>query len=219
MSDGGTSAGSRTPARARSRQVIASIPVVLPDEPVPVRLMNTIWADRLGVHDGLITTSNLRAWLAAIRSNEDEPDPDLRDLKRFRSLRDALRRLAALLTGDTRPAAASATADIDQAVADVNDAAAQAPTWPRLTYRDGTFHQAITGRAAPARRALSSIACDSIDLFTGADRVKLRACYAPGCVLYFVKDHPRREWCSAACGNRARAARHYQRHHKNLADN
>ena len=29
------------------------------------------------------------------------------------------------------------------------------------------------------------------------------------CVQYFVKDHPRREWCSAACGNRARVARHY----------
>jgi predicted RNA-binding Zn ribbon-like protein len=35
----------------------------------------------------------------------------------------------------------------------------------------------------------------------------LRACGAPGCVLMFVKDHPRREWCSVACGNRARQAR------------
>nr|WP_279582460.1 CGNR zinc finger domain-containing protein [Fodinicola feengrottensis] len=24
---------------------------------------------------------------------------------------------------------------------------------------------------------------------------------------------PRREWCSASCGNRARVARHYDRHH------
>jgi hypothetical protein len=44
------------------------------------------------------------------------------------------------------------------------------------------------------------------------DSPRLRACQAPGCVLYFVKDHPRREWCSTACGNRARAARHYRRH-------
>ena len=34
----------------------------------------------------------------------------------------------------------------------------------------------------------------------------VRACYAPGCVLYFMKTHPRREWCSVACGNRVRAA-------------
>ena len=39
--------------------------------------------------------------------------------------------------------------------------------------------------------------------------------HAPGCVLYFIKDHPRREWCSTACGNRARAARHYARHTRN----
>lgn len=192
--------------------------MVLPDEPVPVRLMNTIWADRLGVHDALTTTGNLRAWLTAIQPNRDERDPDLGDLERFRALRDALRRLAALLAGDTRAAAASATTDIDQAVADVNDAAAQAPTWPQLAYRDGNFRQVTAGHATPARRALSSIACQSIDLFTGDDRVKLRACYAPGCVLYFIKDHPRREWCSTACGNRARAARHYQRHHKSSPD-
>jgi hypothetical protein len=42
----------------------------------------------------------------------------------------------------------------------------------------------------------------------------LRACGAPGCVLMFLKDHPRREWCSNACGNRARQARHYDRTRK-----
>jgi predicted RNA-binding Zn ribbon-like protein len=60
--------------------------------------------------------------------------------------------------------------------------------------------------------ALSLLAVESIDLLTGAAAGSLRACHAPGCVLYFVKDHPRREWCSTACGNRARAARHYRRH-------
>ncbi|MGW3040938.1 CGNR zinc finger domain-containing protein [Kitasatospora sp. NPDC001159] len=39
----------------------------------------------------------------------------------------------------------------------------------------------------------------------------LRACHGPGCVQFFVKDHPRREWCGPGCGNRARAARHYHR--------
>jgi predicted RNA-binding Zn ribbon-like protein len=36
---------------------------------------------------------------------------------------------------------------------------------------------------------------------------------APGCVLLYVSDHPRRQWCSNACGNRARQARHYRRTH------
>ncbi|WUH99399.1 ABATE domain-containing protein [Spirillospora sp. NBC_00431] len=166
------------------------------------------------MHDVLTTTGDLRAWLAAVQADVEIPEPGSGDLRRFRALRDALRRLAALLTDDTRPAAASATGDIEQAVADVNDAAAQAPAWPRLTYRDGELHQSTACHATAAQRMLSAIAHQAIDLFTGEDRIKLRACYAPGCVLYFVKNHPRREWCSTACGNRARAARHYQRHRK-----
>src|SRR5438105_1450694 len=58
---------------------------------------------------------------------------------------------------------------------------------------------------------LAAIATDAIDLITSSRLTGLRACGAPGCVLLFVKDHPRREWCSAACGNRARQARHYAR--------
>ena len=58
----------------------------------------------------------------------------------------------------------------------------------------------------------------AVGLLGGADAARLRACYAPGCVLYFVKTHPRREWCSVACGNRVRAARHYQRARGHKAD-
>jgi predicted RNA-binding Zn ribbon-like protein len=199
--------------------VTASMAVVLPDEPLPVQLMNTIWADRGGVHDVLTTTGNLHAWLTAVQADEEAPVPGPGDLQRFRALRDALRRIAALLTDDTRPAAASATADIEQAVTDVNGAAAHAPTWPQLTYHGGELHQYTAGHANAIQRTLSSIARQSIHLLTGEDRLKLHACYAPGCVLYFVKNHPRREWCSTACGNRARAARHYQRHHKSPPDN
>jgi predicted RNA-binding Zn ribbon-like protein len=62
-----------------------------------------------------------------------------------------------------------------------------------------------------AQIVLGAFAVDAIDLLTGAHRRDLRACGAPGCVLLFLKDHPRREWCSATCGNRARQARHYAR--------
>jgi predicted RNA-binding Zn ribbon-like protein len=46
---------------------------------------------------------------------------------------------------------------------------------------------------------------------TGADAAALRACAAPGCMLFYRKDHPRRAWCSPRCSNRVRAARHYAR--------
>jgi predicted RNA-binding Zn ribbon-like protein len=193
--------------------ITASWALVLPAEPVPVRLMNTIWADRSGVHDALATTGHLRAWLAASLPGLEQPDPSPHDLDSFRALRDALRRLAALVTSDTRPAAASATTGIVQAVADVNHAAAQAPSWPQLAYEAGGLHPVAGGDATPARRALSSIAQQAIVLFTSQSGITLHACHAPGCVLYFTRDHPRRQWCSAACGNRVRAARHYRRHH------
>ena len=129
-------------------------------------------------------------------------------------LRDALRRLAALLTADDRPAAASATTDPRWAVAEVNAAATLAPTWPKLMLRGGTLDKEMTGIGTPGDQLLTRIAREAIELFAGARRAELRACRAPGCVLYFVHDHPRREWCSSACGNRARVARHYGRHRR-----
>ena len=60
---------------------------------------------------------------------------------------------------------------------------------------------------------LAAFAADAIDLLTGPLRDEIRACGAPGCVLLYVRDHPRRQWCSNACGNRARQARHYRRTH------
>jgi predicted RNA-binding Zn ribbon-like protein len=193
----------------------ASFPFVLPAEPLPIQLMNTIWADRGVVQDALTSPGELRAWLRVVCPHDTARGADL---ERFRGLRDALRRLAALVTADDRPAAASATTDAKRAVADVNAAAALAPTWPKLVLRDGMLDQTVAGSGPPGDRRLTAIAREAVELFAGAGRPELRACRAPGCVLYFLHDHPRREWCSSACGNRARVARHYSRHHRKPAD-
>ena len=136
------------------------------------------------------------------------------DLATGRRLRDALRCLAALSTQDTRVAARSATTDINAAIQELNTAAAAA-TGPRLRLRAGMLERDHAPAGPPAPAALAAIATESIDLLTDTEAHPLRACHAPGCVLYFIKDHPRREWCSTACGNRARAARHYARHTRN----
>jgi predicted RNA-binding Zn ribbon-like protein len=187
-------------------------PWVLPKEPAPVRLMNTIWADRRGVHDALATRADLSAWLEAVApSAPGSPWRATRaDLDRARALRDALRTLAAVASSDVRPGAPPRLHPA-AAVAAVNAAAAGASP-PALAWEDDRLR-----RAAPARRhvpatALSDVAAAAIELLTDPAAQPLRACNAPGCVLYFVKDHPRREWCSTGCGNRVRAARHYRRH-------
>jgi predicted RNA-binding Zn ribbon-like protein len=182
---------------------------VLPGEPVPVRLMNTVWADTAGIHDDLSTTRDLAEWFAAVAANGDTPRASKVDLTRARQLRDALRRLAAHLTDDDRAAAATTGASFDEAIDTVNSCAADLPA-PRLTITRGDLaHDSAAGSSPTA--ALAQVATMAIDLLGGPSSAELRACHAPGCVLYFVRTHPRRAWCSDACGNRARAARHYQK--------
>jgi predicted RNA-binding Zn ribbon-like protein len=145
-------------------------------------------------------------------------------LAEFRQLRAALRRLAGELTGDDRHAADAATGrpDLRTAVRQLNEACGYAPAssyleWPAeeggAGGAGGTPLRALHSPYPPAAAALSAIGEEGVLLFSGDAREQLRACHAPGCVLYFVKTHPRRAWCSAGCGNRARVARHYQRHH------
>lgn len=146
-----------------------------------IDLLNTRWADRAGRHDELEGASG-----------------------RMRGLRDALRSLAAARTGDPRPVASDGPGPAE-ALTILNDAAALAPSWPTLVGGD----LAWTTDARGEDREVGWAAAEAIR-FLGSDP-ELRACLAPGCVLYFVKDHPRRAWCSTACGNRERAARHYAR--------
>ena len=194
-------------------------------EPLPVELMNTIWAERGHVHDALGSAAESVAWLQSATAREDQRSDDLttwlqqapgRDLARthrdLRNLRDAARRLAARLTDDDRTSG-QVPIETGTALITVNEYAASAPTWPALVWpeagrpRETCLSDAHAGSVFVAELARSTVAL----LATESDG-SLLACQAPGCVLYFVRRHPRREWCSTACGNRARQARHQRRH-------
>jgi predicted RNA-binding Zn ribbon-like protein len=180
---------------------------MLPDEPAPVRLMNTMWANADGVHDELQTVGDLGSWLEATGSAVAAGRVTARDLATARQARDALRELAAHVTAEARdnfPAPAS----LDRAVQRVNGLAAMAPP-PVLQLAAGRLERSTAPGSSPVTAALAHVALDAIDLL--GDAGQLRGCQAPGCILYFVRTHPRREWCSVACGNRVRAARHYQK--------
>jgi predicted RNA-binding Zn ribbon-like protein len=183
---------------------------MLPDEPLPVRLMSTIWADTDGLHDGLRTTADVDEWLDAVGIDRAGAHATEAELAKARALRDAVRRLAAYVTRDSRPAAASAVTGIAAALDQVNSTAAELPA-PLLALRDGRLELGAHRGPSPVAAGLAQAAEQAAGLLGGEDAARLRACYAPGCVLYFIKTHPRREWCSVACGNRVRAARHYQR--------
>ena len=186
---------------------------VLQGEPAPVRLMNTIRGDATGIHDDLTTPAALHDWLVAVDRRYatdafEGPGPD--ELAEAKLLRDSLRRLAAACTDDRRPAAQSPVESVDDAVAAVNRAVTHLPH-AQLVVRGGRLHRDRPAPTSPTRVALAELTHDAIDVLTGPGATELRACRAPGCVFYFVRSNPRREWCSETCGNRARAARHYRR--------
>ncbi|HET6318113.1 MAG TPA: CGNR zinc finger domain-containing protein, partial [Chloroflexota bacterium] len=79
-------------------------------------------------------------------------------------------------------------------------------------WADGVPHVTFVDAAGPDTAALAAVARATIALLGGPDRPRLRVCGRAGCVLFFLQERRRTEWCSAVCGNRARVARHYRRH-------
>lgn len=180
----------------------------LADEPMPVRLMATIWADTEGLHDDFATPTGVDAWLDAVRLDRAGAATTRDEFLTARNLRDAVRRLAAHVTGDDRRTAESPIASVEDALLTINAAASQRPI-PQLRLSGATLALSPESAVSPVVAGLADVAYEAQHLL-GENGSSLRACHAPGCVLYFVKTHPRREWCSVACGNRARAARHYK---------
>lgn len=177
-----------------------------------IRFANTRYGVRSVVREGLATPQELEEWLRVNAESladagapmADQASVSAAELARFVSLRDSIASL-------TRAVADSDPLDLTQ-VEQVNETAALVPSWPELLIgEDGVtvvYHSAHAGSLA----ALSAIARDAVGLLGGPGRDAIRACQAPGCVQLFIKDSARRAWCSAACGNRARVARHYDRH-------
>ena len=183
-----------------------SYPGPLRHEPLALELHNTLYAVAREPFDGLETLDGLKAWLVGIRDRlpaaARDADPSRRPA--FIDLRAAVR--DALHATIDHAAVPRGALDV------LNAAAAAAPASVRAVVDDrGRPRAELDYYGADATEiALASLAADAIGLITGPAAEQLRACEAPGCVLMFAKDHPRRTWCSAACGNRARQARHYE---------
>ncbi|GAA2401477.1 CGNR zinc finger domain-containing protein [Streptomyces glaucosporus] len=124
-------------------------------------------------------------------------------LEEFRRLREALRELS-------RACTAEEPYD-EQAVTVVNRGARLAVNWPELG-RPGEPGPVVRwAETDPYLALLGVVAVSGVELLAGPHRHDVRACAAPGCILYFVRAHRRREWCTPGCGNRVRVARHHDR--------
>jgi predicted RNA-binding Zn ribbon-like protein len=172
-------------------------------EPLAIDLANTVMVLPNGrTMDLLATRDDLRRWLDAERGRLGAYASATSYLEEVRALRDAVH---GLLT-----AAASGQRAPRPALERVNSASAASPIAPQLeTGSDAVLRLGErAGGGDPRAQLLGTLARSAIAVLTGPERERLHVCGAPSCGMFFLGA---RRWCCAACGNRARAARHYRR--------
>lgn len=173
-----------------------------------------------GIADDLTDPAGLTAWVHA------RPDTlpgtgrctaGPHGLTAVRDLRTAVRTLFAHAVRPARPGPADTTRPltVPEALRRLNEAAARTPTVLVLV-RDEGGDPVVRRRPDPdgEDRPTAVLATAAIGFLASPERERLRACDAPRCVRYFLKEHPRQEWCKPSCGNRARVARHQERHRR-----
>jgi predicted RNA-binding Zn ribbon-like protein len=168
-------------------------------EPLAIDLANTVMVVRDDEAVDLIAApEDMRRWLEAERGRLGDYAFEPAHLDEIQALRGAIRGLLG--------AAAGRSALPAQALDRLNAASAAAPVAPQL---DGEF---VAVEHAPDEASvdwlLGTLARSTIALLAGPEREQLRVCRAPSCGMFFLGA---RRWCCSACGNRARAARHYRR--------
>ncbi|GAA3841659.1 CGNR zinc finger domain-containing protein [Sphaerisporangium flaviroseum] len=190
-----------------------------------LRFTRTIRARNGEVADALADTAGLTAW---VRQNAADLGVDAGGFTASDSLRDevvllrqAVRALFARAVAPGEPSSADAARlpAFTEALAAVNAAAMAVPLAPQLDWpacSEPTVRVTPSAQVSEQVRLRATLARAAIEFLAGPERERLRACPAPRCVIYFIKEHTRQEWCSVTCGNRARAARHYQRHRDHL---
>jgi predicted RNA-binding Zn ribbon-like protein len=171
--------------------------------PLALELANTVVARSAnGIDDRLADPNDAVEWLIAEGlTPPDDPEGAFAELI---SLRNAVRETAEALIAGRRPSATSLHL--------LNEVAAQPATTPILRYRQGRLDLLEYESGTPLDVAVARIARDAVRLFGGPLGSRIKQCQGPGCLMLFVADNPRRQWCSPQlCGNRVRVARHYKR--------
>jgi predicted RNA-binding Zn ribbon-like protein len=169
--------------------------------PLALDLANTVVVVRPGEEiDGLADDAELARWLELERGRLGDVDGAESAVAEFHALRRSVRALVhAAAHGRELPAGA---------VEAVNRTTAAAATFPQLRGDAAVVESRARTRGD---EILGAIAASAVRLVGGPDRGRLRNCEAPRCGMYFLAGREGQVWCCAACGNRARVARHAQR--------
>lgn len=144
--------------------------------------------------------TDLADWLAQSPLQLQDVQPGPEEFKIALALREAIWRVAQTIRHGETPLAE----DIDT----INRAAAAPDLHPQL---NSESLEQTWGSPATATAALSVIARDAIDLFSGELRSRIRECANPNCGLMFVDaSRPgKRRWClMKRCGNIAKTSQY-----------
>lgn len=170
-------------------------------EPLAIEFANTRRARRGAPVETLSDDAALAEWIRTTLGRDLTGRLRHGDRERFLGVRDAVRAIAVAISGE-QP-------EPEDEVNRLNAAAAAAPAWPELV--EGRRIERTSAGEVDA--ALAALAASAIEVFGGERRNQVHACGRwPLCVQFFVKNHPRRGYCSPECANRARAMRHHDRH-------
>ena len=164
------------------------------------------WRGQASPTETLNSPEDLVGWAAANAGiKTDKPLPS-REFERALALRETIYRLFDA-QAQAKPAAAR-----DLAV--LNEALAAAPARRTLKRARHGYEWDVDARSATALGLIAPILWSAGDLLAGPRLDRVRRCANPECGWLFLDDSRagKRRWCSmSACGNRAKARRHYHR--------
>ncbi|MER7004675.1 CGNR zinc finger domain-containing protein [Dactylosporangium sp. NPDC000555] len=182
--------------------------IPLAGEPLALDLVNTLANGPDGeVLDLLTSPKTAATWLDAqhaLGRLTDARAGDL-DLVALRQLRSHIAECVERVRQGAAPP--------PQALAALNAALHAAPAYLRMSW-SGTAVTITVARSGDPRHDLcAELAHAAAELLSDPAITRVRTCEGARCRLLFLPAHPKRRWCSpSACGNRARVARHYQKH-------
>lgn len=156
------------------------------------------WAEASGGADPGIVAGLRQRW-------RDDPDDAASGLTQALRWREAVYAVIAAMTDAADPA--------DGDLAALNDALARAPARGRVQRLDSRFAWTMPATAG-VEALLAPVLWSAGDLLTGGRLARVRRCANDKCRWVFLDDSKsaNRRWCSmSACGNRAKAHRHYVR--------
>jgi len=158
------------------------------------------WRGQPAPTETLNAPADLAGWAKAAKA------PPPREFERALALRETIHRLF--------DAQAQGKAPAPRDVESLNAALAAAPARTTLRHSKDGYEWDVDMKSGTALALLAPVLWSAGDLLAGPKLDKVRRCANPECLYLFLDDSRagKRRWCSmSACGNRAKAKRHYHK--------